>query len=340
MGPSPKISILLPSYRQERFVREAVESVLMQDFPDWEMVASDDASPDGTAAILEEYARRDPRIRFCHQKSNLGMVENWNWCLREARGEAVKLMGADDRLEKPDCLSRQWAALQNPGVSLVASARRLIDEHSCAIRTESGFATARTAGPAAMNRMLETQTNLVGEPVCALFWKTAASRGFHPGYPQLADMEMWFQLLQQGDLFYEQGPLCSFRVYPNQLSQRNLQSGHSLREHVRFMIARSQNTSMGITTKRSVYFWALETRKRNPGLWNPDFEGGFLELRQQLGGASFWFSWLWRQVGRTGTRLGRSISKRVWPQVKEPTPKPVQGSTLFGPGSRPPPSSK
>jgi len=314
-----RISVLIPAFRQARFLAEALESVLAQDWEDMEIIVADDASGDDTADEIQPFLYRDSRIRFCRHPSNLGLVANWNWCLEQARGVAIKLMGADDRLEKPDCLSRQWAALQNPGVSLVASARRLIDEQSRTIRTESGFPSGRTPGPAAMNRMLETQTNLVGEPVCALFWKTAASQGFHSGYPQLADMEMWFQLLQQGDLFYEQEPLCSFRVYPTQLSQRNLQSGHSLREHVRFMIARSQNTSMGITTKRSVYFWALETRKRNPGLWNPDFEGGFLELRQQLGGASFWFSWLWRQVGRTGTRLARSLKKRIRPQIRQAT---------------------
>lgn len=318
MDAAPKISVLLPCYRQERFVREAVESVLMQDFPDWEMVASDDASPDGTAAILEHYAGRDARIRFSRQEKNLGMVENWNWCLQQARGTAIKLMGADDRLETPDCLSRQWESLQRPGIALVASARRLIDEQSRPFQTEAGFPPGSISGRAAMTRMLETQTNLVGEPVCALFRKEAAAKGFHPGYPQLADMEMWFQLLRQGDLFYEKESLCSFRIHTNQLSQINLRSGDSLKEHIHFMLAQALENPLRLGAKRNVYFWILEMIRGVPSAKNRGFETSLLDLRKRCGGAGFWIFWLRHQLARARKRLSRSIAKRVRPHPQNP----------------------
>ena len=320
MGRSPSISVLIPSYRQARFLPEALESVLAQDWKDREILVADDASGDETAEVIEPFLRREPRIRFHRHPSNLGLVENWNWCLQQARGMAIKLMGADDRLDRPDCLSRQWESLQRPGIALVASARRLIDEQSRPFRTEAGFPPGSISGRAAMTRMLETQTNLVGEPVCSLFRKEAAAKGFHPGYPQLADMEMWFQLLRKGALSYEQEPLCSFRVYPAQLSQQNLQSGHSLREHVRFMLSGCRDDSIGIAAKRSVYFWLREEFRRNPELPNPDFERGLSELRKQLGGIGFRISWLRHQLVRTGKRLAHSIGKRVWPRPENPSP--------------------
>ena len=231
MDAAPKISVLLPCYRQERFVREAVESVLMQDFPDWEMVASDDASPDGTAAILEEYARRDPRIRFCHQKSNLGMVENWNWCLQQGQGEAVKLMGGDDRLLSSDCLSRQWKSLQRPGVALAACARHIMDADSRVVQTLSNLPAGFYSAAKILPRMLVHQDNLVGEPVCCLFRRSDAPRGFNPAYRQNTDIEMWLHLLKKGGLVYDPAPLVGFRIHHQQASTLNWQSGLAQEEH-------------------------------------------------------------------------------------------------------------
>ena len=131
----PKISVLIPCYHQAQFLPEALDSVLRQDFQDLEVIASDDASPDNTFSVLQDYSRRDSRIRIFHQPSNLGMVENWNLCLRQARGEAVKLMGGDDRLDRTDCLSRQWQSLQSPGVALAACARKIINQSSDTLKT-------------------------------------------------------------------------------------------------------------------------------------------------------------------------------------------------------------
>jgi len=82
----PKISVLIPCYHQAQFLPEALDSVLHQDFQDLEVVASDDASSDNTFSVLQDYSRRDSRIRIFHQPSNLGMVKNWNFCLRQAQG--------------------------------------------------------------------------------------------------------------------------------------------------------------------------------------------------------------------------------------------------------------
>ena len=68
-------------------VAEAVDSVLAQDFSDFELILSDDCSGDGSREIIEAYAARDPRIRIQVHEANIGMVQNWNWCLSQARGE-------------------------------------------------------------------------------------------------------------------------------------------------------------------------------------------------------------------------------------------------------------
>jgi len=227
----PKISVLLPCYEQERFLGEALSSVLAQDFTEWELVASDDASSDGSHTILESFARKDRRIRVFSQPQTLGMVANWNFCLRQAQGTAVKLMGGDDVLIRKDCLSRQWDALKNPRVVLAASARIILDEHSAVLHTLANLPTGLFPTDEMLPRAFLHPDNLVGEPVCCLFRRAEAARGFHPGYLQNTDIEMWLHLLEKGSLAYESEALVGFRKHQRQASLDNWQSGRALEEH-------------------------------------------------------------------------------------------------------------
>src|ERR1039458_5233071 len=98
----PRVSVLTPTFNYARYLPEAIESVLQQDFRDFELLIADDASTDGSAEIIHRYAAKDERIRFKIHSKNLGMVSNWNWCLSDARGEYVKFLFGDDRLACSD----------------------------------------------------------------------------------------------------------------------------------------------------------------------------------------------------------------------------------------------
>ncbi len=71
----PRVSVCMIAYNHEVYIRQAIESILSQDvdFP-IELVIGDDCSPDGTAAICEEFARRDPRVRLLSRERNLGVM--------------------------------------------------------------------------------------------------------------------------------------------------------------------------------------------------------------------------------------------------------------------------
>ena len=307
----PKISVLIPCFQQARFLPETLDSVLRQDFHDLEVIASDDASPDSTFSILQDYAAHDPRIRIFHQSTNLGMVANWNFCLDQARGEAVKLMGGDDRLDRTDCLSLQWAALQKPGLALVSNARQLIDETGRPIRVESTFSPGLHAGASARNRMLETQMNLVGEPVCALFWRKLSSRGFDPTYQQLNDMEFWFHLLAQENLLYQHEPLVSFRIHPTQQSQQNWSSGLSLEEHFRLLLQEASKAYCGRRARQAVALWTWSMLPNLPENSSLNLTEPVRRLRSQLGYIRFWSAATSHLLRRLADRWGRSVRKRI-----------------------------
>src|ERR1035441_7330528 len=102
----PRISVLIPTYNYARYLPEAIESVLEQDLRDLEVLISDDGSTDGSAEVIACYAAKDSRIRFQIHPANLGMVQNWNWCLSAARGEYIKFLFGDDKLASRQALRK------------------------------------------------------------------------------------------------------------------------------------------------------------------------------------------------------------------------------------------
>jgi glycosyltransferase involved in cell wall biosynthesis len=91
-----KVAIGMPVYNGSAYLRQALDSLLSQSYRDFHLIISDNGSTDGTAEICREYARRDHRIRYVRQPSNLGAVPNFNWVFEAANSEYFKWAAADD----------------------------------------------------------------------------------------------------------------------------------------------------------------------------------------------------------------------------------------------------
>jgi glycosyltransferase involved in cell wall biosynthesis len=94
---APLVSIGMPIYNDERFATEAITSLLVQTFGDFELIISDNASTDGTPALCQAFAARDPRVRYVRQPANLGLTGNLNFVRDQARGEFFMWAASDDR---------------------------------------------------------------------------------------------------------------------------------------------------------------------------------------------------------------------------------------------------
>ena len=92
-----KLSIIVPIYNAEKGIRRCIESILQQDYEDFEAILLDDGSQDGSAKILDEYALKDKRIHVVHKK-NSGVSDTRNQGMRIAKGEYIQFMDADDWL--------------------------------------------------------------------------------------------------------------------------------------------------------------------------------------------------------------------------------------------------
>ncbi|MCL2455001.1 MAG: glycosyltransferase family 2 protein [Micrococcales bacterium] len=97
MTASPRVTIGVPVYNGERYLAEALTSLVEQDFQDMEILVSDNASDDATVRIAEEFAARDPRVVVVRQEKNIGGAHNSNVLMDAARGEYFKWAYHDDR---------------------------------------------------------------------------------------------------------------------------------------------------------------------------------------------------------------------------------------------------
>ncbi|MGJ5755481.1 CDP-glycerol:poly(glycerophosphate) glycerophosphotransferase [Streptomyces puniciscabiei] len=94
----PRFSLIVPCFKVQGFLRECLDSVLLQSFNDFELIAVDDRSPDGCGAILDEYAERDPRVKVLHLPENVGLGRARNAGLPHATGDYLFFLDSDDTL--------------------------------------------------------------------------------------------------------------------------------------------------------------------------------------------------------------------------------------------------
>ena len=104
------VSVVVPCYNCEKFLRVAINSILVQSFQDFELILIDDGSTDKTPDILREFAEKDPRVRILKNNANSGICVALNKGLDAARGEFICRMDADD-IAEPDRIERQTSIM-------------------------------------------------------------------------------------------------------------------------------------------------------------------------------------------------------------------------------------
>ena len=116
-----KVSIIMPVYNSEKFLKKAVDSVLNQKFEDFELILVDDGSPDASGSICDEFAEKDSRVKVIHKK-NGGICSARNAGLKIAKGEYVGFCDNDD-LYLPDLIEDNYRLAKENDVDLMRYAK-------------------------------------------------------------------------------------------------------------------------------------------------------------------------------------------------------------------------
>lgn len=232
----PRVSVVVPAYNNADFLAATIDSILAQDYDDFELVVADHSSTDASGEILRRYASH-PVVRVLSPTPpGGGALANWNRVSRHARGELLKLVCGDD-LIAPGALREQVAALDaHPSAVLVAASRHLIDASGSIVVRNRGLARldGLVTGQEAMRATVLAGTNIFGEPGCVLFRRELleAEGGWDGALPYLIDQATYVRIMRYGDMVALRKPLASFRISAGQWSVRLL--GQQARQSIAF----------------------------------------------------------------------------------------------------------
>lgn len=124
---TPLVTIIMPVYNAERYMRQSVESVLAQTYQNWNLIMIDDGSTDTSLKIMQEYCKRDLRMQMILSAGNEGVAAARNKGIKAAAGEYIAFLDSDD-LWKPQKLELQIKYMQEHHCGFVYSAYEVIDE--------------------------------------------------------------------------------------------------------------------------------------------------------------------------------------------------------------------
>ncbi|PSB07203.1 glycosyl transferase family 2 [filamentous cyanobacterium CCP1] len=215
MVQTPTVSVVMAVYNAERYVAQAIDSILQQTFTDFELIILNDGSTDGSLRILQQYEKRDHRIRLI-SRENQGIPRTRNDLLKASQGEFMAVMDSDD-VALPDRLSLQVNFLrQHPEVVCVGGAHDLID-HKGRFLTRLHLPTDDEA---------IQQAVIVGHaPICnpcALIRREALLQvgGYDERLGQAEDLDVWLKLGEIGKLANLSDSVLQYRVHPQSISER------------------------------------------------------------------------------------------------------------------------
>jgi glycosyltransferase involved in cell wall biosynthesis len=193
---TPIVSVLMPVYNAERYIEEALESVLNQTFENFEVITVNDGSTDGTLDILRRFEQQDARIRVV-SRPNTGIVGALNDGLAVARGEFIARLDADD-IALPERFSKQVDYLQNhPECVVVGSFVLLIDSDGNALHVMNLMQTHEEIDPV---HIAGGAWQIVHPAV--MIRKSAMEQigGYRDGFPSAEDVDLFMRLAERGEV--------------------------------------------------------------------------------------------------------------------------------------------
>ncbi len=206
----PLISIVLPVYNGEKYLRESIDSILAQTMRDWELIVVDDCSKDATPAILAEYAARDRRIRIVHNEENQRLPRSLNIGFAETRGEFLTWT-SDDNAYAPEALREMVSYLRRfPEYMMVNAAMDILYMPESRLEKSEQF----DADPWKM-----FVQNRIG--ACFLYRRQVLEEigGYDPEMFLLEDYDYWLRILiRYGCIAHIRKTLYRYRMHEGSLT--------------------------------------------------------------------------------------------------------------------------
>ncbi len=207
------VSIITPSYNSSIFIADAIEGILAQTYQHWELLITDDCSTDDSVAIIEEYVKKDARIKLRKLKVNSGAGVCRNKSIEVAQGRYIAFCDSDD-VWSPQKLEKQLAFMEKKDCALVYSSYLLIDES----RNERGIMVC-------MSKIDFASIKRDGGIGCLTAMYDAAKVGkmYMPPMRKRQDWALWLNILAKCKVAYGiKEPLAYYRIRTDSISNNKL----------------------------------------------------------------------------------------------------------------------
>lgn len=235
---SELVSICVPTYNGEKYLKECLDSLLAQSYTNIEIIIVDDGSRDGTVQLVKAYEQKDQRLKLFVNEKNLGLVGNWNRCIEHSKGEWIKFVFQDDYLEY-NCV-QQFIEHAKKDTSLLVSKRSFILDKDATLLDkkyyETGVRTLENTAALVLGNIVSPVTiskvaaenialNFIGEPSLTMFRKNVIDRigYFNDDLAQICDLEFFLRLASETGLVYITEKICHFRIHGSSTTSGNLQ---------------------------------------------------------------------------------------------------------------------
>lgn len=200
-------------YNAARYLREALDSLLGQDYQNLELIVSDNASDDATEEICSDYVKRDARVRYYRNAQNMGSVWNFNRVFELARGDYF-MWSAHDDLRDPGYVSACVAALQSrPDAVLCCTGIRFIDEDGHAIQERPEVVGIRPVGATARERLHQLVRAMHWTDLYSLARSAALRKTRGVVSTWGCDVVLLIELCLRGPVVLVPEPLFAYRRY-------------------------------------------------------------------------------------------------------------------------------
>ena len=219
---NPLVSIITPTYNHENYISKCIDSLLEQDYQNWEQIIVDDGSTDSTESIISKY--EDERIIYIKQmnKGIFRLSESYNKALQKSKGDLIAILEGDDFWPNYK-LSKQISAFEYPEVVLSWGNAQIVNDEG----TIEGYMHKPNSFPE-ISTTYETLDNLLLRnyiPACTVLCRKQALLdigGFQqPTNSPCIDYSTWLQLSKLGSFFYNDNIMGIWRRHKGQVSSKN-----------------------------------------------------------------------------------------------------------------------
>ncbi len=211
---NPKITVLLSVFNDEKYISEAIESILNQTFEDFELLIIDDCSTDGTIEVINSY--KDSRIRLIINEKNIDITKSLNKGLKSARGKYIARHDSDD-VSTPERLEKQFNFLENnKDYAAVGSYTETIDEDSNLIRLLRCETSAEE-----IYYNLSYRNNLTSSSIMFVKEIIHDIGSYDESSSNSEDHEFWFRISRKYKIYVIAEYLIKYRIRDNQRLSKN-----------------------------------------------------------------------------------------------------------------------